>query len=95
MQMYRIAQEAVVNAARHSAARRIEIHFTQEKGVTTLRVEDNGVGISESAKKNKGLGLRLMRYRAEVINGSLEIRDRPEGGTVVECVVQESDDVLP
>jgi signal transduction histidine kinase len=50
-----------------------------------LSVEDNGVGIGEESVESNGMGLRSMRYRASVLNGSLEISRLPEGGTRVRC----------
>jgi two-component system CheB/CheR fusion protein len=89
MQIYRIAQEAVLNAVRHSGANRVEIHLTQADGTITLTVQDDGIGISPSRRSGNGLGLRLMKYRAQLINGSLDIRSGPGGGTTVECVLAE------
>ena len=90
-QLYRIAQEAVVNACRHSEAKRIEIHLCQVDGVTTLRVQDDGTGIGGPWEGTRGLGLHLMKYRAELINGSLEVKNGPNNGTIVKCVVAESE----
>jgi len=88
-ELYRIAQEAVLNAVRHSEARHIEIRLTQAHGITTLKVQDDGIGMPPALSKREGLGLRLMRYRAQLINGSLDIRNGPGGGTTVECVLEE------
>jgi two-component system sensor kinase FixL len=90
-QLYRIAQEAVINAYRHSEAKHIEIHLSQTDGVLTLRVQDDGKGIGGAWKGQSGLGLHLMRYRAELMNGSLEVKNGPNSGTIVECVVAESE----
>ena len=90
-QLYRIAQEAVMNAYRHSEAKRIEIHLRQVRGVTTLRVQDDGMGIGCPWEGKRGLGLHLMKYRAELINGSLEVKNGPKNGTIVTCVVAESE----
>ena len=56
--------------------------------MTTLRIEDNGVGFS-NAKRTDGIGLRLMNYRAQSIGASLDIHDTGKGGTVVECVLSD------
>jgi len=93
MQLFRIAQEAVINSYRHSRAKLIRISLTQSEGVTTLRVEDDGIGITDRSKRRKGLGLHLMKYRAELINSSLEVKNRLNGGTMVECVVGEQEAV--
>ncbi len=88
-ELFRIAQEAVLNAVRHSEAKLIEIRLTQANGITTLRVQDDGIGIPPARSNREGLGLRLMKYRAQLINGSLDIRNGPNGGTTVECVLEE------
>jgi signal transduction histidine kinase len=52
-------------------------------------VQDDGIGIPPAHLNREGLGLRLMKYRAQLINGSLDIRNGPSGGTTVECVLDE------
>eukprot|EP00456_Euglypha_rotunda_P094307 TRINITY_DN9_c0_g1_i2.p1 TRINITY_DN9_c0_g1~~TRINITY_DN9_c0_g1_i2.p1 ORF type:complete len:1283 (-),score=297.99 TRINITY_DN9_c0_g1_i2:13369-17217(-) len=90
--LYRIAQEAVNNAVRHSHADQIVISLRQEKNDITLEIRDNGIGIpsNESASSNSsreaGFGLRIMKYRADLIGGALRVSKRIEGGTVVKCV---------
>lgn len=84
---FRIGREAIVNALRHSNARRIEIHV--DFGATTLRLEvqDDGRGLTldeaEEARKHGHFGLTGARERAASIGGRCDIRARPEGGTVV------------
>ena len=87
MHLYRIAQEAVANAQRHSGAQDIRIALAQENGETALGIEDDGTGLSSEAVHAGGMGLRTMRYRAELIGGKLEIGARPGGGTLVVCRV--------
>lgn len=84
--IYRIVQEALGNAARHSRARRIWIggHFLD--GVVRLVVGDDGVGFSEAGRE-RGLGLDGMRERAAIHSGSVEVRSRRGIGTQVEIVV--------
>ncbi len=85
--LYRIAQEAVNNALKHAKAARIHIRLTKEKGIVTLEVHDNGVGIPSDLSMRKGLGVHIMRYRAERVGGRLDIERGPQGGTVVRCSV--------
>ena len=87
LQLYRIAQEGSVNAVKHGGARHVEIRLSRVNETVALAVEDDGVGLSK-APRTGGLGLSLIRYRAQTINGSLSIRERTEGGTVVECTVR-------
>jgi signal transduction histidine kinase len=87
--LYRIAQEAVSNAVKHGQARRIEIGLTAKGRSMTLAVKDNGRGIPRKLPKLKGMGLRIMNYRAEVIGGTLRVEPVPGGGTRVLCTVTE------
>lgn len=82
--LYRIAQEAISNAARHSGAKRIGIKVRLEGDIGILQVEDDGHGFSVE-KKPAGFGLRTMEYRAALIKGSLSTVSRPGTGTVVTC----------
>jgi PAS domain S-box-containing protein len=87
--LYRIAQEAVSNAIKHGQARRIAIGLTAKDRSVTLAVKDNGRGIPRKLPRRKGMGLRIMRYRAEVIGGALLVEPVPGGGTRVVCTVTE------
>ncbi len=86
IQLYRIAQEAVTNAARHARGTRILIALSADGDLLRLSVSDNGIGLPERVDEHERLGLRNMRYRANVIGATLEIRRRPEGGTEVICI---------
>ncbi len=87
--LYRIAQEAVNNALKHGKARRIDISLTAKNHSITLAVNDNGIGLPAKLPKRKGMGLRIMRYRAEVIGGTLVVEPVPGGGTRVRCTAPE------
>ena len=84
--IYRVAQEALVNAARHSGATRIEVALEDHGAVATLLVSDNGSGFA-FAEEGKGLGLSGMRERALLVAGRLEIDSRPGKGTRVKLEV--------
>jgi PAS domain S-box-containing protein len=90
--LYRIAQEAVNNALRHSQASEIVLSLKQNGKEIVLEVLDNGIGIDETysriaeAKKDHGMGMRTMQYRAGIIGGTLQIERRKSGGTSVRCV---------
>lgn len=90
--LYRIAQEAVNNALKHSQADDICISLRQNDDQITLEVSDNGIGIDavgsrvDITRKNRGMGLRTMQYRAGMIGGTLQIERRETGGTLVRCV---------
>jgi signal transduction histidine kinase len=87
--LYRIGQEALANAIRHGAARRITMALTANESKLQFTISDNGSGISPAAE-NAGVGLQLMRYRAGLIGGLLTLKRRREGGTHVRCVVPRS-----
>jgi signal transduction histidine kinase len=84
--LYRIGQEAMSNAARHSQASRITVALEAANGELTLRVEDNGVGLPLD-RRATGMGLRSMGYRASLISGTLAVVSGPGGGTRVTCRV--------
>jgi two-component system CheB/CheR fusion protein len=84
--LYRIAQEAVSNAIKHGKAREIQIVLSSEESVLTLAIQDDGVGIQAPSSKKKGMGLQIMKYRAGIIGGSIEVR-KSEHGTRVTCTV--------
>jgi signal transduction histidine kinase len=83
--LYRIAQEAVSNALRHSKAQRIEISLAATGGELKLSVLDNGTGLPPSGARGHGLGLRIMAHRAAIVGASFAIGPSPGGGTLVTC----------
>jgi two-component system CheB/CheR fusion protein len=84
--LYRIAQEAVHNAIKHGGASQITIGLSGGNGRGILSIQDNGSGIPEGAANQKGMGLHIMRYRAGIIGGVLEVVRCGERGTLVTCV---------
>jgi two-component system, chemotaxis family, CheB/CheR fusion protein len=86
LNLYRIAQEAITNAVKHAKASQIGVSLRREGGDLRLVVEDNGVGFRPKPR-SKGLGLHIMRYRAGVLGGTLEIDSEPGKGTRISCVV--------
>lgn len=84
--LYRIAQEALNNALKHSQARNIRIHLSKDMLHARLRVEDDGVGMSPREDSGAaGLGLRTMRYRAEAAGGQIRFDALGGGGTQMSC----------
>jgi signal transduction histidine kinase len=85
--LYRIAQEALMNACRHSGARRIEIRLETMDHVVRLSVRDDGEGFDaqERVERNGGqhFGLLAMRERASMLGGTLQIISSPGHGTSV------------
>jgi PAS domain S-box-containing protein len=87
--LYRIAQEAVVNAVRHGKPSRITIRFSATHRRIDLAIEDDGSGFAARnpppASHAGGMGLKIMRYRARMIAAELDIDSVPGGGTTVHC----------
>lgn len=85
--LYRITQEAIANAIRHGQAPRIDIHLAERGGIITLEVRDHGVGLPAGPGRGDGMGLKIMRYRADQIGGTLEVAPADGGGTRVVCTI--------
>ena len=85
-QLYRIVQEALHNAVEHGEARKVEIDLGVDRENMVLTIRDDGKGFNSSAPSN-GMGLRIMRYRAQCIGGSCEVRSNRAEGTIVTCRV--------
>ncbi|MGH8253921.1 MAG: PAS domain-containing protein [Steroidobacteraceae bacterium] len=84
--LYRITQEAINNSIRHGRAARVQVTLRERAGRLELSVSDDGVGLAEGHAQGRGMGLKIMRYRARMIGGTIEIRRRRVGGTRVKCV---------
>ncbi len=89
--LYLIAQEATNNAIKHSRSDKIEITISEKKGLVTLRIKDNGIGIEKLLDTMKGMGINIMKYRARLINASLDIRTNSSGGTSVSCTMKKDE----
>lgn len=85
--LYRIAQEAVNNAAKHSKAKRITIELEQNRREIVLTVFDNGKGLPPPSSRRDGMGMRNMEYRARLIGGDFSIHTRSGDGTSIVCRV--------
>jgi len=86
-QLYRIAQEAITNAGKHSHGQHITIRLVKQPHRIILTVKDDGRGIPARRRGGTGLGLQVMQYRANLINAELTIARGPGGGTLVTCVL--------
>ena len=86
LNIYRVAQEAVNNALKHARASEIVIGLRKEDHELVLAVTDDGAGI-RSPRKKKTMGVHMMKYRADVSGGNLEIESRRGRGTTVTCRV--------
>ncbi len=83
--LYRIAQEAVINAVKHGHVSRIVIELSRRDTNLTLSIKDDGIGLSAPLPDNRGIGLRIMSSRAGMIGGTLSVGSPAEGGTIVTC----------
>jgi len=83
--VFRIVQESLTNIARYAGATRVNVRLWKEPRNIALRIGDNGCGIRPNALKNPlSIGLAGMRERALSLNGTLDIRSKPDLGTTIE-----------
>jgi PAS domain S-box-containing protein len=83
--VFRIAQEALTNALKYAGAQSIKVTLDVQPDAVRLEVADDGVGLPPSAAESVGLGLKIMRYRAEMIDADLAIGRGDSGGTLLVC----------
>jgi len=82
--LFRVLQEALHNAAKHSGVKRIEVQLREEPGEIHLIVSDSGRGFDvEAVKQGKGLGLTSMRERVRLVDGTFVIDSKSMGGTTI------------
>jgi PAS domain S-box-containing protein len=86
--LYRIGQEAITNAIKHSKGSNLIVRVEQCRTTITLCVSDDGVGLSQH--ETNGRGLNIMKHRARLLGASLHIEGAPDGGTTVRCVCKSS-----
>ena len=84
--VYRVLQEALNNAARHSGGHEAWVRLRYQPDRLELEVEDHGKGFEREARRN-GIGLVAMRERAELLNGQIEFTQLAQGGTLVRLAV--------
>jgi signal transduction histidine kinase len=76
----------LTNVVRHSGARHVSIRLSTREGELQFHVNDDGSGIRYvPADGAGGLGLKIMRYRAQMLGGDLVIESNGNGGTCVRC----------
>jgi signal transduction histidine kinase len=84
--VYRVLQEALNNAARHSGAHEAQVRLRYLADRLELDVEDRGKGLASESTRN-GIGMVAMRERAELLGGTIQFTRPPEGGTRVSLTV--------
>jgi PAS domain S-box-containing protein len=87
--LYRIAQEAVNNAVKHSKAQNLTIRLAASGKNIALEIRDDGKWVNRTPTRNSGMGMHIMDYRAQLIGGSLHC-ESGERGTVVSCRVPQA-----
>jgi signal transduction histidine kinase len=87
--LYRVAQEALRNAARHAHAKHVEVRLFRENGMATLQVDDDGRGfdVKRAEQRRPGMGLFSMRERVALVNGRLVVTSAPGQGALVVATV--------
>lgn len=82
--IFRVLQEALHNAVKHSAAKLVEVHLMERANEVQLMVSDSGKGFDlEAAKQSGGLGLTSMQERVKLVNGTISIESKPWNGTKI------------
>ena len=82
--LYRVAQEALRNVAKHAAATTVHISLARQNGQVLMRISDDGRGFEPSASAERnGLGLVSMGERIRMMGGAFEIQAAPNAGTVI------------
>ncbi len=84
--LFRVAQEALANVAKHSGAGNVEVGLIYASGSMTLRVADDGRGFDPAKNPGEGFGLQSMHERLEKLGGRVEVESAPGKGTRVTCV---------
>jgi PAS domain S-box-containing protein len=94
--LFRVLQEALHNAAKHSGVKRIEVEIREETGQIHLIVSDSGKGFDiEAVKQSGGLGLISMRERVRLGHGTIAIESKPMAGTTIHVCVPFGSEQLP
>ena len=84
--IFRIAQEALANVAKHSGAKKSVLDLAYDVDTVTLRVTDDGRGFDPSKTSGDGFGMESMKERASRLGGNVEIKSKPGQGTEVVCI---------
>ena len=85
--LFRITQEAVNNALKHAAPGEIRIGLLRQSKHLVLEVEDDGDGMPATLPPAAGIGLQVMRHRAQLLGGTLALSAAPAGGTLLRCEI--------
>ena len=88
LSLFRVLQEALGNATKHSGVKRFDVRLWGTTGEIQLTISDLGAGFDkEAAMKSTGLGLTSMQERLRLVHGELSINSPPKGGTTIHARV--------
>jgi len=88
LSLFRVLQEALQNAAKHSGASHFQVSLKGQANEVELIVHDSGIGFDpEQAIKGRGLGLTSMKERLKLVDGQLSIDSKPQHGTTIQARV--------
>ena len=89
--LFRVLQEALHNAVKHSGVKRVEVQVAEQSNEVHLLVRDSGSGFDmEAVKRGSGLGLLSMQERVRLVNGAISFESKPMGGTTIRVRVLSS-----
>jgi signal transduction histidine kinase len=88
LQIYRIAQEAISNAIHHGRATRIKLDLQRRRASMQLAVQDNGSGFADSQSPHEGIGLQIIRHRANLLGGEVCVGNAPRRGALLQLQYQ-------
>src|SRR5215470_9694191 len=95
LSLFRVLQEALNNAIKHSGVKRIKVQLREDSGEIHLVIRDFGRGFDvEAASQGKGLGLTSMRERVRLVNGTISVESKPMSGTTIHVRVRLGSDKL-
>ncbi len=93
-QLYKIAQESVTNAIKHGKSKKVTIELSTRANELELTIENSGIPFPDLKSREGGMGLRIMHYRASLLNGTFDIKGKGARGTLVTCTIPLNEPVL-
>lgn len=86
-QFYKITQESITNAVKHGKAKQVTVQLERQPKQLVLSIRNNGLPFPSMIDQRKGMGLRIMNYRANTVGATLEVKPAKPKGAVVTCVL--------
>ncbi|HKL16110.1 MAG TPA: PAS domain S-box protein [Balneolaceae bacterium] len=87
LHLFRIVQEAINNAVKHGNANNIDIRLSENTHHLLVEVQDDGVGFSSQANDHEGKGIQIMKHRARMMGGNLELIRTNQNRTMIRCLI--------